>query len=333
VAIKISSRTNLSHRKAWTGVSCIENVEREVAVMKYLGLDIKQHYYSDNSAPVNNVDIPSPTVSPVSSPRISFSNTNSNMMLCDSDNEDGLYPSSHAGKQYFAKLIGDFTDEHFHYVVTEFIEGGDMFNVLLQLEQQKLPEAVAKILFQQLLLAVDYLHSMNVAHLDLSLENICLRGNGNLAIIDFGLATIHPLYNTYNVNSVNNVVSLDNNDCRSFVCKAVGKGLTKPGKVSYMSPELLNGKSWDAYSNDLFSIGVVLYTMSVGKPPFRQAEDKDVWYHVISTTKWLTPSITKQSSASVYMCLSKDLLLLLDSLIKPQQQRATLQQLLNSSWL
>jgi serine/threonine protein kinase len=100
-----------------------------------------------------------------------------------------------------------------------------------------------------------------------------------------------------------------------------------------MSYELNNNLEWDAYSNDLFSLGVILYTLTVGKPPFKESCSKDIWFNVISSGKWLTPAIINQQAAKVYSDLNKSLLELLDSILKPENQRINIQQILQSNWL
>ena len=120
---------------------------------------------------------------------------------------------------------------------------------------------------------------------------------------------------------------------RSFLCKPVKELYSKPGKIRYMSPELFQAVAWDAFANDVFSLGVILYSLLTGRPPFQQAESIDVWFHVIYSGQWLTPQIRKQPSAHVYTHLSDAALSLINLILKPQEVRPTCEQILQHPWM
>jgi 5'-AMP-activated protein kinase catalytic alpha subunit len=99
------------------------------------------------------------------------------------------------------------------FVVTEYISGGDLYDVIAS--KGKLPENEAKPYFKQIVAGVDYCHRNLVAHRDLKLENILIDGNNNIKIADFGLSNIM-------------------ND---------GKYLsTSCGSPNYAAPEVISGK-------------------------------------------------------------------------------------------
>jgi serine/threonine protein kinase len=97
--------------------------------------------------------------------------------------------------------------------------------------------------------AIDYLHERGIAHRDLKPENILLTRSCVPKIGDFGLV------------------------------KHTKKGLnmekfkTKCGTLGFMAPEMLSRASYDGQSTDIFALGVILFIMITGRPPFREAGD------------------------------------------------------------
>jgi serine/threonine protein kinase len=197
-----------------------------------------------------------------------------------------------------------------------------------------------------MVLGIMYLHEHGVAHLDMSLENVCLDSNDTIRIIDFGVAAIHPLKSKITSaaqyfsfpSSVMLLSTQTQNQShessnRSFICKAVQEMDAKPGKIRYMSPELLRGVQWDAFANDVFCLGVILYTLLTGHPPFLQAADTDGWFHAISSGHWLTAQMRELPNARVYNHLSNPVLDLLNSILEPEGSRATCEQILLHPWM
>jgi len=96
------------------------------------------------------------------------------------------------------------------------------------------------VLFAEVILALEYLHSKNILYRDLKPENILVDERGHLRLTDFGLCKF----------------DFKKDDLTgSFV-----------GSPEYMSPEILNGELYD-YSVDYYTIGVLFYEMIVGLPP------------------------------------------------------------------
>ncbi|CAO3682315.1 unnamed protein product [Umbelopsis ramanniana] len=136
-----------------------------------------------------------------------------------------------------------FEDNDLMYLVLELGGDGDLFEYVYQ--KQRLPEAEARLLFWQLLVGLDYLHSNNVVHRDLKLENVLFEDKKELRIKigDFGLATFS--HKQYALTS-------------------------RCGTPSYVAPEVLAPASSRAYGKevDLWSLGVMLYICLCGYPPF-----------------------------------------------------------------
>jgi len=109
-----------------------------------------------------------------------------------------------------------------------------------------IPDEKAKVMYAQLVSAVDYLHSLNIVHRDLKCENILLDIENNIKLSDFGFSRFqHPdqMSRTY--------------------C----------GSAAYAAPEVLQGIPYHGTAYDVWSLGVVLYIMVCGSMPY---DDSDV---------------------------------------------------------
>ena len=137
--------------------------------------------------------------------------------------------------------VGEEPEHRDPYIVMEYIEGQSLSKVLSG-EKKKLPYSTALRLTEELAEALDYAHAQGVVHRDIKPANILVTGDGHAKIADFGIAKLNLAH------------------------------LTVPGQVlgtpAYMSPEQLDGNHLDGRS-DLFSLGVILYSMITGFRPFQ----------------------------------------------------------------
>ena len=120
------------------------------------------------------------------------------------------------------------------------------------------------MLFAEVVLALEFLHSHDIMHRDLKPENILVDERGHLRLTDFGL-------------------------CRSGFKQRRDRAMSFVGSPEYMSPEILLGKGYD-YSVDYYTLGVLLYEMLVGLPPHYN-EDKVQMYKDILQKKPSIPSV------------------------------------------
>ena len=134
-----------------------------------------------------------------------------------------------------------------------------------ELSLKKILEIVEQIVF-----ALSAAHSVGIVHRDLKPDNVMIRADGIVKVLDFGL------------------VKLTENGTNDVDAEAETRALlkTKPGTimgtVAYMSPEQARGKDTDARS-DIFSIGVVLYEMATGRLPFQGETTSDVIAAILKT--------------------------------------------------
>ena len=147
--------------------------------------------------------------------------------------------------KYIIQLYEILQTEKYIFIVMEYCEGKDFMDYIIS--KNNLPESEALKYFQQLINALFYLHSQNIAHRDIKIDNILLDHNKNLKLIDFGLST------KYQENKL----------------------LDQPcGTIVYSAPEVLEGKLYHGMLADIWSSGIVLYGMLCGYLPFSEENDK-----------------------------------------------------------
>ncbi|KAG0736316.1 hypothetical protein G6F62_009233 [Rhizopus arrhizus] len=149
------------------------------------------------------------------------------------------------------RLFGFFHDENNVYLILEYAAKGELFYLIQR--QGRFEESLAAKYMAQMTQALIYLHSRSIIHRDIKPENLLLDGQGNLKIGDFGWSVRTKI--------------VDNR--RSTLC----------GTLDYLPPEMVEGRDHDE-SVDLWSLGVLLYELVVGKPPFEvsaKSHQEDVY--------------------------------------------------------
>ncbi|KAG8719868.1 hypothetical protein FRC08_001792 [Ceratobasidium sp. 394] len=130
------------------------------------------------------------------------------------------------------------------FVVMEYIDGGELFDYLVERGRLPVPEALHY--FQQIMYAVAYCHRFRIAHRDLKPENILLDRDKNIKVADFGMAAFVP------------------RDSLLY---------TSCGSPHYASPEVVSGLAYSGDVSDVWSCGVILYALLAGRLPF---DDQDI---------------------------------------------------------
>jgi tRNA A-37 threonylcarbamoyl transferase component Bud32/PAS domain-containing protein len=128
-------------------------------------------------------------------------------------------------------------------LIMEFAES-TLLNYVL--ERNGLGESEAKVFFRQIIGAVKYCHDLNIIHRDIKHQNLLLDINHNVKLIDFGLTNF-----------------MEEGKLRSTFC----------GTPAYAAPEMILGKKYVGPEVDIWSLGVVLYSMITGVFPFENVAD------------------------------------------------------------
>uniref|UniRef100_A0A667ZT56 MAP/microtubule affinity-regulating kinase 3 n=1 Tax=Myripristis murdjan TaxID=586833 RepID=A0A667ZT56_9TELE len=179
------------------------------------------------------------------------------------------------------------------YLVMEYASGGEVFDYLVAHGRMKEKEARAK--FRQIVSAVQYCHQKCIVHRDLKAENLLLDADMNIKIADFGFSNEFTLGN-----------KLD----------------TFCGSPPYAAPELFQGKKYDGPEVDVWSLGVILYTLVSGSLPFDGQNLKELRERVLRG-KYRIP---------FYMSTDCENLLKKFLILNPSK-RGSLEQIMRDRWM
>ena len=195
---------------------------------------------------------------------------------------------------FIAKFFDYFETEQYFCVVLEFCENGNLEDFIKT--SGRLREEKARVIFTQILLAIEYLHNTaHIIHRDIKPQNILFDKNNNIKLIDFGLAEnfncSKPFFNTF--------------------C----------GTAFYLPPEMVNMPRYDM-KVDIWSLGVLLHYMVYGKLPFQGQSLNEICQKLL----YSDPDFNQTISPEVNDLISK-------MLSKNPEERPTISQVLKHPWL
>ncbi|KAI5191070.1 polo-like kinase 1 [Nematocida minor] len=195
------------------------------------------------------------------------------------------------------KLFTYFEDKDFVFLIMEICRNKSMMDFLKR--NKLINEKHVRIFLLQIISALDYLHrECSVVHRDMKLANLFLDDDFNIKVGDFGLAAV-----------------IDREERKKTIC----------GTPNYIAPEVLFGsEDGHSFEVDIWSVGVIVYTMIVGKPPFQKSDVKEI-YKSIKTNSYEYPEDCKISRAAKELITG---LLELDP-----KKRYTLEQIYNSDFI
>ncbi|XP_055372863.1 serine/threonine-protein kinase fray2 [Condylostylus longicornis] len=181
------------------------------------------------------------------------------------------------------------------YLILELGDGGDLYDYIMK-HEGGLSENLAREYFRQIVRAISYCHKLHVVHRDLKPENVVFFEKlGVVKLTDFGFS---------------------NKFCPGQKLE------TSCGSLAYSAPEILLGDSYDAPAVDIWSLGVILYMLVCGQPPFEKANDSET-LTMIMDCKYTMPAHVSQGCRK----------LIASMLVRAPEKRATLEQIAKDSWL
>ncbi|XP_006856075.2 probable serine/threonine protein kinase IRE4 isoform X2 [Amborella trichopoda] len=172
---------------------------------------------------------------------------------------------------FVVRFFYSFTCRDNLYLVMEYLNGGDIYSLLRNVGC--LEESVARIYVAELVLALEYLHSLGIVHRDLKPDNILVAHDGHIKLTDFGLSKIGLINSTEelggNMGSIS-FLSEDHHLGTSFEeasHREKGNQRVAVGTPDYLAPEILLGTE-HGYTADWWSVGIILFELITGIPPF-----------------------------------------------------------------
>ncbi|XP_051720240.1 SNF-related serine/threonine-protein kinase [Ctenopharyngodon idella] len=181
------------------------------------------------------------------------------------------------------------------YLILELGDGGDMFDYIMK-HEEGLNEELAKKYFAQIVHAISYCHRLHVVHRDLKPENVVFfEKQGLVKLTDFGFSNkFQP-----------------------------GKKLTTScGSLAYSAPEILLGDEYDAPAVDIWSLGVILFMLVCGQPPFQEANDSETLTMIMDCKYTVPAHVSNACKDLINRMLQRD-----------PKRRASLEEIESHAWL
>lgn len=203
------------------------------------------------------------------------------------------------------KLYELFEEENDVFLVQEKLCGGELFEYVT--ENDHLSELEAAQIFSQIIKALIYCHKMELTHRDLKPENFMFKSKepgSNLKLIDFGYARIFQ------------------KDPKEEPGKFI-RMRSKVGTENYMAPEILQ-RNYSS-SCDVWAAGVILYIMLCGCPPF-EGNDTEETFKLIERIEY-------DFEDELFDSVSEEAKDLISKILTPEDQRLTLEQVLEHPWI
>lgn len=192
------------------------------------------------------------------------------------------------------KIYETFETPKYLVIIMEYISGGDLLSFVKK--RNKLNESSARYIFRQLITALELIHSQNVVHRDIKLDNILLDINNNIKICDFGVGKL-----------IRSKKELLYDQC---------------GTPAYIAPDILKNNGYEGPQVDIWSAGVVLYAMLSGMVPFKAHDMNKLHELILNGDYEALDNISKEAMNLINQILCID-----------SRKRLTSTEILNHIWM
>ncbi|XP_062100037.1 probable serine/threonine protein kinase IREH1 [Humulus lupulus] len=181
---------------------------------------------------------------------------------------------------FVVRFFYSFTFRENLYLVMEYLNGGDLYSLLRNLGC--LEEDVAR----EVVLAVEYLHSLRVVHRDLKPDNFLIAHDGHIKLTDFGLSKVGLINSTDDLSgpavSTTSLMVEDEPELSvSEHQQERRKKRSAVGTPDYLAPEILLGTGHGTTA-DWCSVGVIFFELIVGIPPFNAEHPQTIFDNILN---------------------------------------------------
>ncbi|GKV46816.1 hypothetical protein SLEP1_g53779 [Rubroshorea leprosula] len=183
---------------------------------------------------------------------------------------------------FVVRFFYSFTCRENLYLVMEYLNGGDLYSLLRNLGC--LDEDVARVYIAEVVLALEYLHSLNVVHRDLKPDNLLIAHDGHIKLTDFGLSKVGLINSTDDLSGPAGTSLLEEEQPQLSASEHQQERRKKRSAVGtpdYLAPEILLGTGHGATA-DWWSVGIILFELIVGIPPFNAEHPQTIFDNILN---------------------------------------------------
>ncbi|XP_040567601.1 serine/threonine-protein kinase tricornered isoform X3 [Lepeophtheirus salmonis] len=193
-----------------------------------------------------------------------------------------------ADHQWVVKMYYSFQDPVNLYLIMEFLPGGDMMTLLMK--KDTLSEECAQFYVSETAIAIESIHKLGFIHRDIKPDNLLLDSRGHIKLSDFGLCTgLKKSHRTEFYRDLSQVRASDFNSCNPMDSKRRAESWKRNrrqlaystvGTPDYIAPEVFLQTGYNS-SCDWWSLGVIMYEMLIGYPPFCSENPQDTYRKIM----------------------------------------------------
>ncbi|CAG0917028.1 unnamed protein product [Notodromas monacha] len=199
-----------------------------------------------------------------------------------------------ADHEWVVKMHYSFQDSVNLYLVMEFLPGGDMMTLLMK--EDTLSEECAQFYIAETALAIESIHELGFIHRDVKPDNLLLDARGHIKLSDFGLCT--GLKKSHRTNFYRNLSQATPTDfssnpmdskrrAESWKRNRRALAYSTVGTPDYIAPEVFMQTGYSS-ACDWWSLGIIMYEMLIGYPPFCSEKPQDTYRKVMNWRQTLT---------------------------------------------